>query len=103
MSKRVIKNLGRKEIALVSHGRIGKGISAQALHKTVLAPLNAYGFCYSVYEESQTLLSYALSSHFAMVVLVSTIEQPEPFALSYFHRMSALLRFSPQLLYASPA
>jgi hypothetical protein len=32
--------------------RIGKGISAQALHKTVRALLNAYGFCHSVCEES---------------------------------------------------
>ena len=36
----------------IINGRIGKGISAQALHKTVLAPLDAYGFCCSVYEES---------------------------------------------------
>jgi len=89
------------EILLFPNSRIGKGISAQALHKTVRASLNAYGFCHSVHEESQTLLSYTLSSHSTMVVLVSTIEQPEPFALSCFHRMSSLLRFSPQLLYAS--
>jgi hypothetical protein len=43
---------GKVKMRPVLKSRIGKGISAQALHKTVLAPLNAYGFCHSVLEES---------------------------------------------------
>jgi len=34
------------------NSRVDRGISAPAPHKTVHAPLNAHGFCHSVYEES---------------------------------------------------
>ena len=91
-------NNDKKYLRMVrGDSRIGKGISAQAFHRTVLALLNAHGSCRSVYEDSQTWLGYTLSSHFVMVVLVSTIELPKPFALFCFHRTSSLLRFSPQL------
>ena len=37
--------------------RVGKGISAQASHRTVREPLNSYGSSHSVIENSITLLN----------------------------------------------
>ena len=39
-------------ISVREDNRVGKGISAQASHRTVLALLNAHGSCCSAYEES---------------------------------------------------
>lgn len=40
------------DLDTITNGRIGNGISAQALHKTVHALLNAYGFCHSIHDDS---------------------------------------------------
>jgi putative transposase len=50
-----IDNLGGFEEAIAS-SRVGKGISAQASHKTVLETLASHGFSQSVVEDSTTLL-----------------------------------------------
>jgi hypothetical protein len=52
----VVDGILRIQITQRINGRVGKGISAQASHKTVLETLASHGFSQSVVEDSTTLL-----------------------------------------------
>jgi hypothetical protein len=83
--------------------RVSKGISAQASHRTVLAPLNAHGSsCSKNSKHYSLILLNSILFCIRRIVFVSSNKQAKPFALFCFHKMSSLLRFSPQLFYASP-
>jgi hypothetical protein len=83
--------------------QVRKGISAQASHRTVLAPLNAHGSsCSKNSKNYSSILLNSILFCIRKIVFVSSNKQAKPFALFCFHKMSSLLRFSPQLFYASP-
>ena len=50
-------------LVIFTSSRVGKGISAQASHRTVLAPLNAHGSCRSVHEVKNHKQYWAMLYH----------------------------------------
>jgi hypothetical protein len=68
--------------------RVSKGISAQASHRTVLAPLNAHGSsCSKNSKHYSLILLNSILFYFRKIVFVSSNKQAKPFAPSPLQKL----------------